>query len=112
MSGCASVVGGTFEGSSMVLLTSTPSGARVTINSVPYGVTPCRIRLNKFNALKELQFEKDGFHSARCSAKDGFNAATLGNVLAGGFIGAGYDLLSGNMVSTKDSIHVDLIRLD
>ena len=109
--GCASIADGTMEGSTKVLITSTPSGARVTINSIPYGVTPCRVQLNKLNKFKDLQFEKKGFEITRVSIKSGFNAVTLGNIIAGGGIGAGYDLIGGNFIATKRSVHVDLVKL-
>ena len=108
--GCASISDGTLEGSRSVLFTSTPSGAKVSINDVPIGITPCKVLINKFNRLKSIKFEKEGLEPIIATLKSGFNSATLGNIIAGGVVGAGVDLLGGNMVATKNNLHVNFAQ--
>jgi len=52
---------------------------------------------------------KEGYEPCVVKVKKGFNAATLGNAIAGGGIGLAIDVLSGIVVSTKDSIHIELV---
>ena len=52
---------------------------------------------------------KEGYEPCVVKVKKGFNAATLGNAIAGGGIGLAIDVLSGSVVSTKDSIHIELV---
>ena len=109
-SGCASISDGTLEGSKLVLFTSTPSRAKVSINAVPIGITPCKVLINKFNRLKTIKFEEEGLEPVIGTLKSGFNSATLGNIIAGGVVGAGIDLLGGNMVATKNNLHVNFVE--
>ena len=106
--GCASISNGTLEGTKSFLFTSTPSGADVTINSIPYGKTPCKVQLAKYEHFRAIVLKKDGYKDSVANIKKGFNTATLGNVIAGGGIGLGFDVLSGNFISTKNSVHVNL----
>lgn len=106
-SSCASISDGTLDGSKTVLFTSTPSGAKVSINDVPIGTTPCKVLLNKFNRSKSIKFEKEGLDPVIGTLNSGFNAATLGNIIYGGVVGAGIDLIGGNMVATKNNLHVN-----
>lgn len=106
-SSCASISDGTLDGSKTVLFTSTPSGAKVSINDVPIGTTPCKVLLNKFNRSKSIKFEKEGRDPVIGTLNSGFNAATLGNIIYGGVVGAGIDLIGGNMVATKNNLHVN-----
>lgn len=109
--GCASISNGTLEGTKDFLFTSTPSGAEITINSIPYGETPCRVKLAKYEHFREIIIRKDGYKDSVANIKKGFNAATIGNVIAGGGIGLGFDVLSGSIISTKSSVHVNLERI-
>jgi len=110
--GCASISNGTLEGTKSFLFTSTPSGAEVTINSIPYGETPCRVQLARYEHFRAIVLKKDGYKDSVANIKKGFNAAAFGNVIAGGGIGLGFDVLSGSFVSTKGSVHVNLEPLN
>jgi hypothetical protein len=107
-SGCASISNGTLEGTDIFFFTSTPSGAAVTINNVPYGKTPCRLQLNRREHLQTIVVKKEGYKPAVANFNRSFNTATLGNAIAGGGIGVAIDVLSGSVVSSDDSVHITL----
>ena len=66
------------------------------------------LSLSPHYSKQEILIEKKGFTKAFLDPKAGTNAATLGNIIFGGFLGLAVDLVSGSVISTKDGIHVAL----
>lgn len=110
ISGCAAVSDGTIDGSKTILVTSDPSGAEVTIKGVPYGTTPCRITINKFDRGSDISFHRNGFKKINAKLQRQGNSWVLGNIIAGGAVGIGFDVLSGNGAVTKNTLHVFLTK--
>jgi len=75
---------------------------------VPYGKTPCRLQLNRREHFPTIVVKKEGYKPAVANFNRSFNAATLGNAIAGGGIGVAIDVLSGSVVSSDDSVHITL----
>ncbi|MBB4641637.1 translation initiation factor 2 [Rhizorhapis suberifaciens] len=77
---------------------SEPSEANVTLSLGQKCVTPCKLKLKRKEAFVAT-FEKEGFETQQVNVKSKFSgggaAAGAGNILLGGFIGAGVDASSG-----------------
>ena len=103
---CASIIQGTIENKSMVYFSSSPNNALVRVNGVKICQTPCQYRINTGD-FKYISFEKIGFLPIEIDAKDSdINAALAGNLIFGGGVGLGLDLLTGRALVNKDSINV------
>lgn len=95
LSACATVTRGTkqkFE------ITSEPSAAQVTTTLGDKCVTPCNLKLKRKEAFTAT-FTKEGYETQQVNVRSKFSgggaAAGAGNILIGGFIGAGVDASSG-----------------
>lgn len=95
LSACATVTRGTkqkFE------ITSEPSGAQVDLTIGQKCVTPCKLKLKRREAFTAT-FTKEGYEIQQANVKSQFSgggaAAGAGNILLGGFIGAGVDASNG-----------------
>jgi hypothetical protein len=93
--GCATVIRGT---SQKFVILSSPPEARVTLSTGQSCVTPCKLKLKRKRGFTAT-FTKPGFEPYRAAVKSRFSgggaAATAGNVLLGGLIGAAVDGSSG-----------------
>jgi hypothetical protein len=108
LSSCASISNGTLEGSDMFFFTSSPSGAVITINNTPYGKTPCRIQLSRREHFEKIVVKKEGYKPVVANIRRDFNAAVIGNVIAGGVIGGVIDVLNGSIVSSDQMVHITI----
>ncbi|NCG04837.1 MAG: PEGA domain-containing protein [Bacteroidetes bacterium] len=108
LSSCASISNGTLEGSDIFFFTSSPSGAVITINNTPYGKTPCRIQLSQREHFEKIVVKKEGYKPVVANIRRDFNAAVIGNVIAGGVIGGVIDVLNGSIVSSDQMVHITL----
>ncbi|WP_220428666.1 hypothetical protein [Sphingobium fluviale] len=95
LSACATITRGSkqkFE------ITSEPSAAQVVTTLGDKCVTPCNLKLKRKEAFTAT-FTKDGFETQQVNVRSKFSgggaAAGAGNILIGGFIGAGVDASSG-----------------
>lgn len=95
LSACATITRGSkqkFE------ITSEPSAAQVVTTLGDKCVTPCKLKLKRKEAFTAT-FTKDGFETQQVNVRSKFSgggaAAGAGNILIGGFIGAGVDASSG-----------------
>ena len=94
LGGCATVINGTSQD---VGVASDPSGAKVILsNGTVCEATPCEYSLKRRNDLK-ADFELDGYQPVTVYVQSRTSGAGIGNVLAGGIIGAGVDASNGSM---------------
>lgn len=95
LTACASVTRGTRE---EFVIESQPEGAKASLSSGQMCITPCTLKLKRKHSFS-VRIEKDGFMPAEASVDSHVAAAGVagfvGNVLAGGIIGTGVDVVSG-----------------
>jgi hypothetical protein len=99
---CATITRGSNE---VVIVETDPSGAQVKLsNGMACDATPCSFKVPRRGDLV-VSISKDGYessqHNLTTQVGGGGGAAMAGNVLVGGFIGAGVDAASGAMLEHK-----------
>lgn len=91
-SSCATIISGAKQN---VKISSTPSEAKVIIDSVEVGKTPFKTKLKrKHNHVVRL--ELDGYQPYEVELKRKFNAWIIGNAMIGGAVGVIVDLATGS----------------
>ena len=103
--GCASVTDGTLESKSLITFSSKPSNAQVLVNGVTVCRTPCQYRTPRYLMRAISLVAEDGAVVDIDVTKD-FNAAILGNVIAGGGVGLVIDGVTGRASVGRDKVHV------
>lgn len=111
-SGCATVTRGTKD---TLVVESDPAGAEVRLSTGQTGKTPTSFKLPRGDSLV-VTIAKEGYETVMVNVNSqvvGAGAAGMaGNVLVGGFIGAGVDAFSGAMKDLKPNpVSVKLVRL-
>jgi hypothetical protein len=110
VSGCATIIHGSDQS---VTVTSSPSAADVEIKrlggvTIFKGVTPLMVNLDRehdYNVVVKME----GYQESSVFINNEFDALFLGNILCGGIIGMGVDVLTGAMWKLDpDMIHVSL----
>jgi len=109
--GCATVTRGT---SQKFAIESIPPRADVALSTGQACVTPCRLKLKRKHGFTAT-FTKAGYETYRAEVKSKFSgggaAATAGNVLIGGLIGAAVDGSSGALNNlTPNPLKVKLVE--
>jgi hypothetical protein len=112
LSGCATITRGT---SNQVQLRSNPEEARATTSMGQSCQTPCTITVGRKDEFA-VRFEKEGFETQSVEVKTqlaGTGAAGFaGNVLIGGVIGMGADVVTGaTLEHIPNPVQVDLVPL-
>jgi hypothetical protein len=108
LSACATVIRGTKQDFEIV---SVPPGADVSLSSGQTCVTPCKLELKRKTAFSAT-FKKDGYAPLEARVESKFNGAgaLAGNVILGGFIGAGVDASNGSLNAlTPNPLTVTLV---
>ncbi len=91
--GCATIMQGTNQG---VGISSTPSGASVTIDNQSYGSTPIVAKLSrKDNHI--VSIEMSGYQPFETTLTRKTSGWVWGNILFGGLIGLAVDAISGGL---------------
>lgn len=91
--GCASIMQGT---SQQIAVGSSPTGARVTIDSAARGTTPVLVDLKrKDNHL--IKVEADGFEPYEMALSRSVSGWVWGNIVFGGVVGLAVDAITGGM---------------
>jgi len=109
--GCATIVTGGGE-DQPVRFASTPRGATVYVDDNPIGQTPISARLTRKDEHK-VRIEHAGYKTYEKTIGSGFNEWMLGNVIIGGLVGIGVDLLSGtNPALDTNNVHAKMIKDD
>lgn len=91
--GCATIINGTHED---ILISSTPSKARVTIDYRPYGQTPVVANLDRKNQ-HIVKLSLPGFYDYETIITKHVSGTLAGNILFGGLLGLVIDMTSGAM---------------
>lgn len=103
LSACATITRGTKQKFEII---SEPSAAQVTTTLGDKCVTPCKLKLKRREAFTAT-FTKEGYESQQANVRSKFSgggaAAGAGNILIGGFIGAGVDASSGALNNLEPS---------
>ena len=91
-SSCATILSGSRQ---RVLVETEPSGSRVFIDKKDQNVvTPCELKVKRKKHIL-FTFQKDGYQEEEKPVDAKFNPVVLGNIIAGGLIGAAVDDISG-----------------
>jgi PEGA domain len=104
LSSCATILKGPRQ---TVFITSEPSGAKVEINGVNYGVTPTEVSLKKGFDGQTISLSKEGYEKKYVRPEINFDAISVVNV----FFWPGFviDALSGAMMRYSNrGINVNL----
>jgi hypothetical protein len=105
--GCASVMNGSSQN---IGISSTPTGAKVTIDNKPAGVTPLVTDLNRKEG-HVVSIEMPGYKPVGVTLSKGTSAWVWGNLffLPAAFIGLGIDYVNGGMYKlSPEQVNVDL----
>ena len=108
LTSCASLVTGS---SDLVTINSYPQGARFTTNTGHQGLTPAEVEIPDKTTL-QVQVELDGYEHAQASLAPRMSGWFLGNIIFGGLIGMGLDLISGNWRVHESKLDVHLVKLE
>src|SRR5690349_21019844 len=92
LTGCATIVAG---GPDVVLVDSKPDGATVTLDGYPVGKTPCQVSVKR-DSEGIFGVEAPGYRKTLVDRDKVLNGWFIGNILFGGVIGMGVDLLTHN----------------
>ena len=92
VNGCATVTTSPLQ---RVPVITDPSGAKVTTNTGHGDVTPCVLELERRKSHL-LTIEKYGYKTAQVALKQTLCGATAGNLIVGGVIGLGVDVMTGS----------------
>jgi len=100
LTGCASIVSGTSQVVSVETLHSTGNVAGATCKlendkGVYYVTTPGTVTVHRAYGDMNVKCEKPGFDAGLATVKSSTKGMMAGNIVFGGFIGAGVDAASG-----------------
>ena len=100
LTGCASIVSGTSQVVSVETLHSSGNVAGATCKlendkGVYYVTTPGTVTVHRAYGDMSVKCEKSGFDAGLATVKSSTKAMMAGNIVFGGFIGAGVDAASG-----------------
>lgn len=102
---CASIITGSTDS---VTIQSNPTGARFETNTGSKGVTPCTITVPDSETL-DVTVKMDGYEDSSADLAPRMSGWLFGNILFGGLIGLGIDLVSGNWRTHDDKITVNMV---
>jgi hypothetical protein len=92
LTGCATILQ---SGPDCVPVRSEPEGARVYLDGMPVGTTPMMVSINRKDE-GVIEVKKDGYEPVVVDRDKVLAGWFLGNLLIGGVIGAGIDLITSN----------------
>ncbi len=110
---CASIINGTSQN---IGISSTPSGAKVTVSGQSFGTTPVIADLKRKNNHM-IKIELEGYNPYETTLTRKASGWVWGNILFGGLIGLAVDAISGGLyklqpeqiqaaLSKKDNAHL------
>ncbi|MDX2128126.1 MAG: PEGA domain-containing protein [Chloroherpetonaceae bacterium] len=98
--GCASIMSGSSQD---IAISSTPSGASITVNNVILAKTPAKVKLKRKDEHK-IKLDLAGFLPYEVVLTTSSNGWVWGNILFGGLIGLAIDAITGAMYSLEPNI--------
>jgi hypothetical protein len=107
--GCASIMHGT---SQKVGISSSPSGAKVTIDNKPLGNTPLFADLKR-DEEHVVTIEMAGYEKSQLTLTKSVSGWVWGNIVFGGFIGLAVDAISGGLYNlSPEQLNAELRNND
>ncbi len=105
--GCATIMHGTKQD---VGISSNPSGAKVTIDNVPQGMTPVVAKLSRKDHHM-VRIEMVGYQPYEATITRGVSGWVWGNIVFGGLIGLAVDAMTGGLYKlTPQQIQAELSK--
>lgn len=102
---CGSIIHGTSQD---VNVRSNPDEAEVWVDGARIGKTPTRLTLKRKEA-HFIKFVKDGYKDTEVKISNEVSGWLFGNIIFGGLIGCGVDLISGGAYNLKpDTLDINL----
>jgi len=107
--GCATIINGTLQD---IGISSSPSGATITVDNLNYGITPTVIKLSrKDNHF--VKIELPGYKPFKITITRGVSGWVWGNIVFGGIIGLAVDAISGGLYKlSPEQIKATLSKSD
>ena len=93
LSACATIINGT---SQSVSIASQPTGAQVTVDGIPMGVTPVAPDLKRKDKHL-IRIEMEGYEPFELQLNRSVSGWIAGNIIFGGLIGLAVDAMTGAM---------------
>lgn len=97
-SSCATILQ---SGPDRIPVRSEPEGATVLLNGMPVGTTPMMVEVNRADDCS-IEIRKDGYQTFALSRDKVVSGWVFGNILIGGVIGLGVDLITHNQGHYSD----------
>jgi uncharacterized protein YceK len=109
ITGCASIIHGTTQ---KVGVSSTPTGAAVTIDNKPLGNTPLFADLSRKNE-HIVTIEMPGYDKTELTLTKSVSGWVWGNIVFGGLIGLAVDAISGGLYNlSPEQLNAELRKSD
>jgi hypothetical protein len=107
VAGCGTIMQGT---SQQVSISSVPTGAAVTVDTTPYGVTPVTVSLSRKNH-HTIKIQLEGYQPYELTTSRSTSGWVWGNIVFGGLIGLAVDASTGGMYKlTPEQVQATLAR--
>lgn len=107
--GCATIMQGMRQD---IGVSSSPSGATITVDGVGYGITPMAVRLSR-RRMHTIEISLKGYEPYSIILTKRTSGWVWGNVIFGGIIGLVVDLATGGIYQlTPDQIYATLSKND
>lgn len=104
--GCATIMAG---GPDKIPVTSTPSGAKVYVDSQPVGQTPTVVVLDRERSQGNIRVEAPGYEPTVLTRSKSINGWFWANICIGGVVGIVVDLVTGDIKRFDDTpVHIML----
>ena len=100
VAGCATIMHGTKQ---QVSISSTPTGARVTIDSAEAGQTPIVVELRRKDR-HAIQVDLEGYQPYVIVTTRGTSGWVWGNIIFGGLIGLAVDAITGGLYVIRPDV--------
>jgi PEGA domain-containing protein len=107
ISACATIMHGS---SQEVGISSSPTGAKVTIDNMPLGVTPVVAHLRRKDN-HTIKIEMDGYQPFEMATTRKVSGWVWGNIVFGGLIGLAVDAITGGLYNVNpDQVSGTLVK--
>ncbi len=106
--GCGTIIHGTTQDISVA---SSPDNAEVWIDGAKLGSTPTKLTLKRKDS-HIITIKKEGFKEATATVDNETSAWIIGNIVFGGIIGCGIDLITGGAYDLKpERLDINLTKM-
>ena len=106
--GCATIIHGSTQ---EIQLSSAPDAAEIWIDGSRMGTTPTTVTLKRSGTFL-VTMKKEGYKEATVKIEGSTSAWIIGNIIFGGIIGCGIDLISGGAYDLKpERVDINLTKM-